>query len=169
MESMDVLPDHLRPDLRIVFCGTAAGKASALRGAYYAGPGNLFWRTLHQAGFTRQLLQPHEFRLLNDFDIGLTDVAKKASGADAILTESDFCVDGFRRRMDRTTPAFIAFNGKKAASVILGKSTRQISYGLQTETLGISKLFVLPSTSGSGRRYWNEAYWFELARLAQRY
>lgn len=37
-----VLPDLLRPGLRVVFCGTAAGAASALSGAYYAGRGNRF-------------------------------------------------------------------------------------------------------------------------------
>jgi len=38
-----VLPDVLTPGLQVVFCGTAAGTASAKRGAYYAGPGNQFW------------------------------------------------------------------------------------------------------------------------------
>src|SRR5438067_2015906 len=41
---MSILPDHLRPGLSIVFCGTAVGTASASRGHYYAGPGNDFWR-----------------------------------------------------------------------------------------------------------------------------
>ena len=31
-----VLPDLIKPGLRIVFCGTAAGHVSAARGAYYA-------------------------------------------------------------------------------------------------------------------------------------
>ena len=34
-----VLPDLLRPDLRL-FCGTAAGTVSARARAYHAGPGN---------------------------------------------------------------------------------------------------------------------------------
>jgi TDG/mug DNA glycosylase family protein len=38
----DVLPDVLVPGLAVVFCGNAAGKVSAQRGAYYAGPGNYF-------------------------------------------------------------------------------------------------------------------------------
>ena len=32
-----VLPDLLRPGLRLVVCGTAAGAVSAAKGAYYAG------------------------------------------------------------------------------------------------------------------------------------
>jgi double-stranded uracil-DNA glycosylase len=36
------LPDYLAFGLRVVFCGTAAGKTSASSGHYYAGTGNLF-------------------------------------------------------------------------------------------------------------------------------
>ena len=42
------LPDILQPNLKVVFCGTAAGDASAKKRAYYAGPGNRFWKTLHE-------------------------------------------------------------------------------------------------------------------------
>lgn len=33
---MDILPDVLKPGLKVVFCGTAAGNRSATNGAYYA-------------------------------------------------------------------------------------------------------------------------------------
>ncbi|OYV45492.1 MAG: hypothetical protein B7X10_05700 [Burkholderiales bacterium 21-58-4] len=51
-----VLPDVLRPDLELVFCGTAAGRASAAAGAYYAHPGNFFWRTVHAVGLIPELV-----------------------------------------------------------------------------------------------------------------
>src|SRR3546814_13773735 len=47
-----VLPDVLAPGLRLVFCGSAAGRKSAELGAYYAGPGNKFWPTLYEIGLT---------------------------------------------------------------------------------------------------------------------
>jgi TDG/mug DNA glycosylase family protein len=59
-----LLDDLLRPGLRIVICGTAAGERSAKLGAYYAGPGNKFWRTLHKVGLTPRALIPAEFREL---------------------------------------------------------------------------------------------------------
>jgi len=46
------LPDLLRPNLDVVFVGTAAGRYSAALGAYYARPSNLFWPTLHKVGLT---------------------------------------------------------------------------------------------------------------------
>ena len=50
--SAHVLPDLIKPGLRIVFCGTAAGNVSAARGAYYAHPQNRFWSALHAFGLT---------------------------------------------------------------------------------------------------------------------
>ena len=55
------LPDVVLPGLKVVFCGTAAGTRSAQVGAYYAGRGNKFWRTLFQVGLTPRPLDPHEF------------------------------------------------------------------------------------------------------------
>ena len=52
-----VLPDLLRPGLAVVFCGTAAGNASAARSAYYAHPQNKFWRILYDIRLTPRLLQ----------------------------------------------------------------------------------------------------------------
>ena len=82
----DVLPDVLGPGLHIVFCGSAAGAVSARVGAYYAGPGNRFWRTLHRVGLTPRLLAPAEFHTVLRYGIGLTDLCKTESGADADLS-----------------------------------------------------------------------------------
>ena len=56
--------------MRIVFCGTAAGAASARGGAYYAGPGNKSWATLHEIGLTPRRLAPFEFASMLDHGIG---------------------------------------------------------------------------------------------------
>jgi TDG/mug DNA glycosylase family protein len=71
-----VLPDILVPFLRVVFCRTAAGPASARAKVYYAGPGNRFWATLEETGLTPERLEPAEFRRLLGFGIGLTDICK---------------------------------------------------------------------------------------------
>ena len=77
-----ILPDLLRPGLRLVFCGTAAGSVSAMRGHYYAHPQNRFWGILHEVGLTPRLLAPAEYPLLLDWGVGLTDLAKYVSGMD---------------------------------------------------------------------------------------
>ena len=74
----DVLPDVLEVGLALVFCGTAASPVSARAGAYYANPGNVFWRALWTAGITPRLYHPSEFRSLLDLKIGLTDLVKSS-------------------------------------------------------------------------------------------
>lgn len=161
-----ILPDVLAENLRIVFSGTAAGRKSAQVGAYYAGPGNLFWTTLYRVRLTPYLFQPHQFRELLQYGIGLTDMAQQAFGADTDLKKTDFAADQFRQKIERYAPAIIAFNGKKAASVFLEQNTNLIHYGLQSETLGKTKIFVLPSTSARARTFWDETYWQYLADFA---
>jgi hypothetical protein len=85
-----VLRDVLAPGLRVVFCGTAAGTASAKARAYYAGPGNAFWRTLHSIGLTPEQLAPAEFERLPEFGIGLTDICKVLYGSDAEVGTVEF-------------------------------------------------------------------------------
>ena len=76
-----VLNDLIAEDLLLLICGTAAGKESAERGAYYAKPTNKFWRILHETGLTPRRLEPTEFRELLDYGIGLTDIVKGQAGS----------------------------------------------------------------------------------------
>lgn len=156
----EVLPDVLRPGLAVVFCGTAAGSASARAGAYYAGPGNAFWRALHEVGLTPVRLAPSEFARLPRFGIGLTDVCKARFGSDAEVGHAHFDPAGLERRIAAAAPRHLAFNGKNAARAALG---RPVAYGLQAERLGGAQTWVLPSTSGAARRFWDLEPWRQLA------
>jgi double-stranded uracil-DNA glycosylase len=158
-----VLPDVLRPGLRIVFCGTAAGSASARAGAYYAGPGNAFWATLHSVGLTPVLLSPSDFERLPEFGLGLTDVCKVLHGSDQEVGTAEFDVAGLESRIAEAEPANLAFNGKNAARAALG---RRLDYGPQLERIGGATIWVLPSTSGAARGFWSIEPWEALARAA---
>jgi TDG/mug DNA glycosylase family protein len=161
-----ILPDVLAENLRIVFCGTAAGRKSAQVGAYYAGLGNLFWPTLYRVRLTPRLFQPHQFREVLQYGIGLTDMAQQVFGADTDLKKTDFATNDFRLKIERYAPAIVAFNGKKSASIFLEQSTNLIAYGLQSAAIGKTKIFVLPSTSARARSFWDESYWQYLADFA---
>lgn len=156
----DVLPDILVPGLRVVFCGTAAGTASARKKAYYAGPGNRFWAALEETGLTPVRLQPAEFERLPEFGIGLTDICKVLHGSDEEVGTVEFDVDGLRRRVAAVEPAYLAFNGKNPAR---GALECDVAYGPQEEQIGGAAVWVLPSTSGAARRYWDLGPWRELA------
>jgi double-stranded uracil-DNA glycosylase len=154
-----VLPDLLEPGLRLVFCGSAAGTASARAGAYYAGPGNVFWEALYEVGLTPELLAPDEFPRLREFGIGLTDLCKVRHGSDVEIG-GHYDVDRLRGAIAEAEPTRLAFNGKSAAQATF---EAQLGYGVQEETIGGAEVWVLPSTSGAARRFWKIEPWRQLA------
>ena len=162
---MTILPDILTQGMRVVFCGTAPAEASARVGHYYAGPGNRFWKTLHEIGLTGdRVFTPAEFESLSRYGIGLTDLAKHAVGTDDCIEAADFDVAALRSKILEHSPQALVFNGKNAARGFLG---RRVEYGLQPECVGSTEIFVLPSTSAAARRYWSLAPWRQMAtRLA---
>jgi len=160
-----MLRDLLAEGLDLVVCGSAAGRRSAQLKQYYAGPGNKFWRTLARVGLTPRQFSPAEYRHLLEFGIGLTDLVKQQSGGDH---EIDFRLAGRReleRKLARHRPRFLCFNGKRAAREFLGR--REIEYGLQTEVVANTRLFVAPSTSGAANAAWDPRHWQTLAELVR--
>ena len=155
-----VLPDVLKPGLDVVFCGTAAGGRSAREGAYYAHPGNKFWRVLFEAGLTPHLMRPADFPRLPEFGIGATDLCKTQSGRDRAIDAFD--VPAFERKIRRFAPRAVAFTSKTGASIWLGVSTGKLHYGLQPARAGFPAVFVLPSPSGAAAGHWTVEPWREL-------
>jgi double-stranded uracil-DNA glycosylase len=146
-------------------CGTAPGTRSALDQAYYAHPQNEFWGVMHRGGVTPRRFTPHEYPLLPLHGVGLTDICKHAFGADSDLARGDFDAEGLAYRIATVAPPILAFNGKLAAKRFLGVS--DVPYGLQPDRMiGATRLFVAPPTSKLARRYWDEAIWMDLLRLA---
>ncbi len=142
------LPDYLAEGLDIVFVGINPGEQSARAGHYYANPRNPFWRLLHRAGLTPRELRPDEDHLLPSLRYGLTDIVKRPSRGVA-----DLAVSEFRRgrrileaKLLRSRPRIVCFNGKTGFVHFFGaRAFRQ--FGRQDATVGISRVFVLPSTS----------------------
>lgn len=162
--STTIIDDVLQPNLRVVFCGTALGNASAMAKAYYAHPRNLFWDTLHEIGLTwaDAPLLPHEYRRALDFGIGLTDLCKSASGNDADLPPGAFDVHALREKIDQCRPLFLAFTSKRAGRAFCGS---KVELGWQQPLASGTKLYILPSTSPNARWQWKEHkhHWTMLA------
>lgn len=143
------LPDYLALSLRVVICGSAAGKTSASLGHYYAGPGNLFWTYLYRAGITTEPLFPSTDHRVLEFGVGLTDLAIAASSDRGLRGHYD--VDAFVTKIERYGPDWVAFHGKEAAKAVsraLG-SGGDVSLGEQIWSVGDTRVFVLPSASGA--------------------
>ena len=158
-----LVPDILQPGLKVVFCGTAMGRKSAEQKAYYANPGNFFWRTLHSTGLTPDRIQPHNYLRLLDHGIGATDLSKRHYGNDAELPIDAFDVDALRQKILTFRPHILAFTSKTGASAFLDRPTGAIPLGFQPETVGDTRLCVLSSPSGQARIFWDETVWQALA------
>jgi TDG/mug DNA glycosylase family protein len=159
-----MLEDVLESNLLLVFCGTAAGKRSADLRQYYADPANKFWSVLAVVGLTPRVLLPYEYRDLLKYGIGLTDIIKDQSGCDCEIDFSGNDRSTLHEKLLRYSPKLLCFNGKRAAKIFF--KHRDICYGLQQDTVGCTKLFVAPSTSGAANRWWDQSLWAELTELA---
>jgi TDG/mug DNA glycosylase family protein len=163
-----ILPDRLRPGLKLVFCGTAAGRVSALRQAYYAHAQNKFWKTLHAVGLTPRLLAPHEYELLWEHGIGLTDIAKHVYGMDHQLPRDvlgDEAAAALKARILKIQPQLLAFTSLNAGRKVMGPRARA---GEQPEKLGVTRIFILPSPSPLAANHWDIQPWRELAKAVRK-
>ena len=163
MAKKHVLPEQLRPGLALVFCGTAAGRKSALEGAYYAHGQNKFWKTLHAVCLTPRLFAPQDYPLLDDLDIGLTDIAKFSFGMDHQLPKDALgagAAEALRRRILKFAPRHLAFTSLNAGRAVMGKAA---TAGEQPQRLHTTRVWILPSPSPLAANHWDIAPWKALA------
>jgi len=165
MAKKHVLPERLRPGLKLVFCGTAAGRKSALERAYYAHGQNKFWQTLHTVGLTPRLFAPQDYPLLDELGIGLTDIAKFTFGMDHQLPREALgaeAAEALRKRIRRFAPEHLAFTSLNAGRAVMGKRAKA---GEQEERLGGTRVWILPSPSPLAGNHWDIGPWRALARV----
>lgn len=159
-----VLPDRLKPGLKLVFCGTAAGRQSALQQAYYAHGQNKFWKTLHEVGLTPNLFRPQEYEKLWELGVGLTDIAKYSFGMDHQLPQDALgpeAVAALKARIRKARPALLAFTSLNGGRRVMGKDA---AAGEQQARLGETRVFILPSPSPLAANHWDIEPWRRLAR-----
>ena len=142
------VPDLVRPDLDILFCGINPGRYSAAVGHHFAGPGNLFWPTLFAAGFTPRRLTPFEEAQLLPLGFGITNFVSRATAAAADLTPDEIRTGAriLAGKIKKLKPRFVAFLGLQAYRTAFDR--RKAQPGLLPETIGSSRLWLLPNPSG---------------------
>lgn len=160
-----MLPDRLAFRLDVVFCGTAASHRSAVRGHYYAGPGNRFWPLLAETGLTPRLFAPEDDHLLLGLGIGLTDLAKGVSGMDRDIPATAYAPTHLAALITRIAPKRLAFTSLTAAKIALG--ARHPAGQAQSPLFPDLPIWVLPSPSGAARATFSVAPWHDLARTVR--
>ncbi len=147
MQAYHELPDYLAPGLSVLFVGFNPGERSARMGHHYAGRGNQFWNFLYESGLVPERLVPEQDHRLLEFGMGLTNVVSHWSKSASTLRAADYR-NGAPILLDKVQeyrPRVVVFNGKTAYENFSGVSSR---LGWQRRSLGVSRIFVLPCTSG---------------------
>jgi TDG/mug DNA glycosylase family protein len=142
------VPDLIEPNLRVLFCGINPGLYSAATRHHFARPGNRFWPALYLAGFTPRVISPFDERELLDLGLGITNVVARGTAS-----ADELSIDELRRgakrletKVKRFAPGFLTVLGVGAYRTAFDRPTAHI--GLQDETIGPTRLWVLPNPSG---------------------
>jgi double-stranded uracil-DNA glycosylase len=161
-----LIEDVLEKGLRVVFCGTALGRTSNKRKAYYAHGGNKFWPTLHEIGLTDRLLKPDEYKHVLGYRIGLTDLCKSEFGNDDELSHNALDSLALRGKIEQYRPSILAFTSQTAGKAFCG---RYATFGWQESSIEGTRIYILPSTSVRARRTWalKKEHWSILAETVR--
>jgi G:T/U-mismatch repair DNA glycosylase len=90
MPKQPLLPDHLRPELNIVFVGINPGRRSAELGHHYAGHSNRFWKLIYDANLVPEPLSYRDDGRLPEWGLGLTNLVSRSTASMASLTLQDY-------------------------------------------------------------------------------
>ena len=145
--------DVIAPELRVLFCGINPGLYSGVTGHHFARPGNRFWPTIYQAGFTPRLLSPFEERELLTLGCGITNLVPRATAtADELASEE--LIAGRKRletKVKRYQPLVVAVLGIGAYRTAFQERTAIL--GLQDKQIANARIWVLPNPSGLNAHY----------------
>lgn len=148
-----VVPDLLKPGLRIVFCGINPGLYTGAVGHHFARPGNRFWPALFAAGFTDRILSPFDERELLKNGYGVTNVVMRTTATADQLTRDELRDGGkqLTKKVRKYRPRVLAILGLGAYRMAWEKPKAVI--GPQEERIGKTLVWVLPNPSGLNAHY----------------
>ncbi len=159
------LPDHIRPNLRVLFVGINPGRRSAAVGHHFAGYSNRFWKLLFNSRLVPVRLTYQDDWRLPEWGFGLTNlVARSSRGIDA-LRPRDYAAGrrSLLAKIRHSQPRVVALLGVTLYSELFVKNRSaaeprrrggaRARLGLQRERLGTSRVFLLPNPSGRNAHY----------------
>lgn len=144
------LEDYLEMNLDLVFVGINPSLMAAHRGRYYAGPGNHFYKLLHESGLTPRFVSFEEDYKLLQYGIGLTNIVARPtrSAADLKRTEIKEGSKVVEEKLRLYKPKIAVFNGKCIYEVFANiRAKATFRFGLQPECVGDTAIWVTPSSS----------------------
>ena len=162
------LRDILTGRPRVLFVGINPSLRSEQVGHHFAGPGNPFWRLLHEARIVPVPLSHMEDERLAEFRQALTNLCARAtrSPADLRADEMERGRKALARKIGRVRPEVVAFVGITIYRVFFCKGASG-GAGLKPERISGASVFVLPNPSGlnaSFPGFKDKLIWFQQLR-----
>src|ERR1700722_17388145 len=159
------LADVIADDLVVLFCGADPGLSSAAGRAPFATPCDRWWPGFFGSGVTPRRLAPREARELLALGLGLTSLVRRPTVGVAELGRAEFVEGGrlLRRRGLARRPQWLAGLGVTAYRAAFARPDAAV--GLQQDTIGATRVWILPNPSGLNAHYPPRALATEFARL----
>ena len=157
--------DVIADDLLVLFCGINPGLYSGATGHHFARPGNRFWKALHGAGFTREIVSPYDDATLLADGLGITNLVERTTATAAELTHEELRrgAERLERKVRRRRPAIVAILGVDAYRKAFDRP--HATGGPQGEGIDGAALWVLPNPSGLNAHYQLPALVEEFSKL----
>jgi TDG/mug DNA glycosylase family protein len=151
------LPDRLGPGLEIVSIGINPSLYTVEHGFNFARPGNRSWAAFNAAGIVPVRLDPGIAAvraLFLQHRIGFTDLVPRPTARADELTQADYRAGAkaLKRKLLRHRPLIAWFHGVSAFQKYLEYAEgvrHSVTPGLQSETIGKTRVFVTPNPSGA--------------------
>ncbi len=147
--ALRALPDHVGGDMRLLCCGLNPSLHAADAGVGYVTGSNRFWRAMATAGLATR---PRDVRHLLRVDhVGMTDLVKRPTPRADELRADEYRegVARLARLCAWLRPAAVAVVGLAGWRAAVD---RRAAVGWQSEPIGGTPVYVLPSTSGLNAR-----------------
>jgi TDG/mug DNA glycosylase family protein len=162
------LKDVIAQRPRLLLVGINPGLRSGTVGHHFAGNGNPFWRLLHASGLTPVLLTYEEDHRLAEWGISLTNICPRTTRTAAELTRAELQRGrvALAKKIAAWRPGVVAFVGVTVYRTFFAV-TDGPGPGPKPETIGPSRVFVVPNPSGLNASFPGFAHklpWFEELR-----
>lgn len=146
---MEVILDHLRSDLKVIFVGFNPSIRSGETGHHYANPTNRFYKILFESGLTPRKYLPEEDKELLNLGYGFTNIVARPTKGAADISQDEY--DEGRlvllEKINCYKPEVVCFVGKGVYQQY--SKRKKVNWGFQEEPYNKhAKEFVAPSSSG---------------------
>ena len=153
--------DVISDEPEILFVGINPGLASGKTGHHFAG-GNEFWKLLHAAKLTPELLTSEEDHRLTEWNLALVNLVPRPTKLASELKRAELLAgrDKLVAKVTAMRPRIVALVGVTLYPVVFARADRKQPKpelppgpGAKPQTIAGAHVFVLPNPSGRNANF----------------